>query len=331
MYKFALIGCGQAGAKHAAICSKIGNLVAVYDTAPEQANILAGLYGAVPYDSFDHLFSGNTEFDISIVCSPTGYHAEHVIKSLQAGKHVIVEPPLCISSAAAWQMIETEKFSRRKMFVVNTFRQNPLLQKVRSYIANQLFGEIYSFQLNCFLNHSTDFYNGWKGKLYPAGGSLYNSFSQYIDTMLWLFGDIQSIYGATGNKRSVAYMELEDTGSVTLQMENNTLGVLNWSVNALKNAEVSLSILAENIRLTLEGENLEKIKYSYSKSENIPEWNSIQPNSLTSQEDNSGIYSILYNEIINTLAENKGNNIHSLDALKTVETIEKIYKAFHSK
>ena len=84
------------------------------DIVAEKAEAFAIQYNANAYSSIDDLLAAEKDIDIISICTPNGFHAEHSIKSLQAGKHVLCEKPLCITSAAAWQIIETEKFSQEK-------------------------------------------------------------------------------------------------------------------------------------------------------------------------------------------------------------------------
>jgi predicted dehydrogenase len=87
-------------------------------------------------------------------------------------------------------IIETEKFCRRKLFVVKSTRYNPLLQQVKKLLADGKLGAVYSFHLSCLWNRPDAYYQDWRGKLFPDGGTLYTQFSHYIDAMLWLFGDV---------------------------------------------------------------------------------------------------------------------------------------------
>ena len=131
MKKFALIGCGKIAGKHAENITKVATLVAVCDIVKEKRDAFASRYGAKAYDNLEELLLKENEVDVISICTPNGLHAEHSIKSLQARKHVLCEKPLCLTSAAAWQIIETEKFCRRKLFVVKSTRYNPLLKEVK--------------------------------------------------------------------------------------------------------------------------------------------------------------------------------------------------------
>ena len=327
MYKFALIGCGRIAPKHAENIANIGKLQAVCDIVPEKADALAKEYGATAYYSLEDLLDKEKDIDVISICTPNGYHAEHSIKSLQAGKHVLCEKPLCITSAAAWQMIETEKFSRRKLFVVKSTRFNPLLQDLKQLIEQKKLGEIYSFQLSCFWNRPEAYYTDWRGKLFPDGGTLYTQFSHYIDALLWLLGDIKNVTGFKANKAHGKSIEFEDTGVVAIEMKNAVLGTFNWSVNTYKkNCEISLTIIAEKGTIVLGGEYLNELKYHQLEESHNFNRDDIGSNNYGFYKGSMSNHKEVYANLADAL-QNNSPFISAFDGLRTVEAIEKIYKA----
>jgi len=318
MYKFAIIGCGHISPKHAETISTLGQLVAVCDVKSERAESLARQYNCKAYPGIDSLLEKEKDVDIVSICTPNGFHAEHTIKSLQSGKHALCEKPLCITAAAAWQIIETEKFSRKKLFVINSTQHNPLLQDLKKLIEDNFLGHIYSFQLNCFWNRPAAYYTDWRGKKFPDGGTLYTQFSHYIDAMLWLLGDMVEVKGYVANAAHQGIIEFEDTGVVAVKLQNNILGTINWSVNAFeKNAESGLSIIAEKGTVNIGGEYLKELKYHHLQ----------KPFLFSSIDSTSNGYKENYMHLIEALDNENSSFANSFDRLKTVETIERIYKA----
>src|SRR6185503_13271684 len=172
--------------------------------------------------------------------------------------------PLSISSADARLMIETAEKYHRKLFVVKSTRYNPALIALKKILDEKKLGALYSFQLNCFWNRPAAYYysDSWRGKIIYDGGTLYTQFSHYIDALLWLIGDIKNISGYRKNMAHQNSIEFEDSGVVSIEMENGMLGGLNWSVNAFQeNMEVSLTILAEKGSIRIAGGYMNKIEY----------------------------------------------------------------------
>ena len=320
MKKIAIIGCGRIAKRHAENIGNLGTLVAVCDTFPQKAAEFAATYGAKAYTSIDELLKTETDLDLVAICTPNGLHAEHIIKSLQAGKDVLTEKPLCLTKAAAWQIIETVKFCRRRLFIVKSARYNPILQQLKAMLDRNDLGKIYSIQLNCLWNRNDDYYTDWKGKTFPDGGTLYNQFSHFIDVLLWFFGDIEAVKGFSGNFAHQSSVEFEDTGSVALQFRSGTLGTFHWSVNAYrKNCEIALTVVAEKGTLRIGGENLNEVQYAATeKAFQFPEF---QKESWSNHKE---AYEHLEKEL-----QGPGTQPFpdAFDGLRVVETIEKIYKA----
>jgi predicted dehydrogenase len=328
MKKFALVGCGRIAGRHAENIARVGKLVAVCDVVEEKADALAAAYDAKAYYAIDELLVGEPEVEIVSVCTPNGLHAEHTIKSLQARKHVLCEKPLCLTTAAAWQIIETEKFCRRKLFVVKSTRYNPILQGIAKALKDGLLGQVYSFQVSCFWNRPDSYYTDWRGKLFPDGGTLYTQFSHYIDAMLWLFGELAAVKGFRQNAAHQQSIAFEDTGVVALQMQNGALGTFNWSVNAYqKNHEIAFTILAEKGTIRIGGEYLNEVQYSKTETELALSVSKNGANDYTTYNGSMSHHIEVYDQLIRALTGGGETFIGAYEGLKTVEAIEKIYKA----
>lgn len=328
MKKFALIGCGKIAGKHAENITRVGTLVAVCDVVKEKRDDFAARYGAKAYEEMDQLLQHEKEVEVVAICTPNGYHAEHTIKSLQAGKHVLCEKPLCLTSAAAWQIIETEKFCRRKLFVVKSTRYNPLLQELKKAVAEKKLGSIYSFHLSCIWNRPETYYSGWRGKLFPDGGTLYTQFSHYIDALLWLLGDVEEVKGYRKNAAHTSSIEFEDTGVASLFMQSGAVGTLHWSVNGYrKNHEIALTLVAEKGTVRLGGEYLHEVQYNESEEAVLFPEVQQNANDYTQYKGSMSHHREVYDHLLQVLNNNDKMFTGAYDGLKTVETIEKIYKA----
>jgi predicted dehydrogenase len=328
MYQFALVGCGRISKRHAENIQKVGRLKAVCDVIPARADTLAAAYNCKPYYSIDDLLKNETDIDVVSVCTPNGYHAEHSIKSLQAGKHVLCEKPLCITSAAAWQMIETEKFCRRNLFVVKSNRYNPVLMQLKEALDQGKLGCIYSFHLNCIWNRPEEYFTDWHGKLFPDGGILYTQFSHYIDAIIGLFGEVDEAKGLRKNFAHKKNVEFEDTGVATLSMKNGCIGSLHWSVNAFtKNHEIALTIVAEKGTIRIGGEYLNEVQYQSTENDIQFVAKQNTANDYLSYKGSISKHDEVYRHLIKALNKTDTLFANAYDGLRTVETIEKIYKA----
>ena len=324
--RFAIIGCGKISIRHATEAVKHGMLIAVCDIIKERANTLAKQFSAKAYYSIDDLLANEKEIDIVCICTPNGLHAPHSIQALEAGRNVLCEKPLCISSNDAGLMIKSSEKAGKKLFVVKSTRYNPNLIALKKMLAEKILGQLYSFQLNCFWNRPTAYYaDVWRGKIATDGGTLYTQFSHYIDALLWLFGEVQSIKGFRKNLAHQPVIEFEDCGIVALEMNNGMIGGLNWSVNTFKkNMEVSLTIIAEKASIRIGGEYMNKIEY-VSDELKLDNSDDDKANDYGFYKGSMSNHDKVYKNMVIALHDDSHPFAHAIDGLKTVETIERIY------
>jgi UDP-N-acetyl-2-amino-2-deoxyglucuronate dehydrogenase len=318
MKQFAIIGCGEIAETHAENIMRIGNLRAVCDIEISKAERFSSKFKAKSYSNIDDLLALEKEVDAVIVCTPNGYHAEHIIKSLQAGKDVVTESPLCLTKAAAWQIIETEKYCRRKLLVVKPARYIPQLAALKEELQRQEHGKLHSFNFRCTLNVRNNIDTSWKGMLFPGGGALYSFFSSYIDIINWLFGEVANARGFTATSNSKNGLEVEDMGSVSLLMQNGILGSFMWSLPANDASITELTISTEKGTIKLVGENLLELERIETTSSTA-----LPPLSISE----SASIKKVYDHFQRVTDDHRANFPDAFEGLKLVETIEMIYKA----
>lgn len=328
--QFAIVGCGKIGVRHAAHILQVGLLIAVCDSDVEKAELLALKYNVPAYTDLQQMLSSEPGIEIVVVCTPNGLHAVHSIMALQKQKHVLCEKPMAITVADCRKMIEAATVNNRQLFVVKQNRFNPPVVAVKQLLENNLLGKIYSVQLNCFWNRDKAYYeNSWKGTMEMDGGTLYTQFSHFIDLVYWMFGDIKKVLALTENLAHQQIIEFEDTGVVAMQFESGLLGSMHFTVNAFKkNMEGALTIFAEKGTLKIGGQYLNKLEYQCIDGfeiENLPVGNS--SNDYGNYQGSMSNHDKVYENVLEVLHENKPMSTLAFEALKTVEIIERIYKA----
>jgi len=309
---------------------RVGKLISVCDIDKNKADDFGALYNSNAWYSIDNLLKQEKEIDVICVCTPNGLHAEHSIKSLQGGKHVLCEKPMCIAMEAAWSMIDTAHFFRRKLYIIKQNRFNAPIQFVKKLLDDGKLGKISSFQLNCFWNRPQQYYDGgWRGSKIMDGGLLYTQFSHFIDLLYWFLGDVEEVTGYRKNSGMRNYLEFEDTGTAILKMKTGALGNINYTINSFKrNVEGSFALFGEKGSIKIGGQYLNTIEWQ-SLDENIQ-----FENEQTTKANDYGFYTgsmsnhhKVYDEFIKAL-DNKPNDLPKAgEALKTIEIIKKIYKA----
>ena len=96
-------------------------LAAVVSGDPAKARRVAAEYGLsdrsiYSYETFDRI-RDNPDVDIVYVCLPNSMHADYTVKAARAGKHVMCEKPMAISSEECRTMISACKKAGKKLMI----------------------------------------------------------------------------------------------------------------------------------------------------------------------------------------------------------------------
>jgi UDP-N-acetyl-2-amino-2-deoxyglucuronate dehydrogenase len=333
--KFALVGCGRIAQRHAEHINKLGVLVAVCDIKNERADALGKKYNAKIFYSIDELLTSEKYIDVVSIVTPNGLHAEHTIKALRSGFHVLCEKPMTISVQVAGQMINEAEKANRRLFIVKQNRFNPPVEAVKKAIDEGEFGRIYSIQLNCFWNRNSQYYqeSDWKGTKKLDGGTLFTQFSHFIDLLYWMIGDIKEVKAITRNFAHNGIIEFEDCGVAIVEFYSGTIGAINYNVNSFsKNMEGSLTIFGEKGTVKIGGQYLNELEYqNFDNYEinNLPPGN--PPNNYGQYLGSMSNHDLVYKNVIDVLTNQGVIATNGYEGLKTVEIIERIYSSANYK
>lgn len=328
--KFALIGCGRIGSRHAEHMKNCGELVAVCDIVNEKVELFAAKYEVNGYTEIEELLRCEKEVDVAVICTPNGLHATHTIKALRAGFHVLCEKPMAITATDCKEMIAEAKKANKSLFAIKQNRFNPPVVAVKEAIEKGILGTIYSIQLSCFWNRNADYYhNSWKGTKELDGGTLFTQFSHFIDLLYWMIGDVTRAYAFTRNFAHKNIIEFEDTGVVAIEFITGAIGTINYTVNSYnKNMEGSLTIFSEKGTVKIGGEYLNELEYQNIEGfefVDVPAGN--KANNYGSYVGSMSNHDKVYENLVDVLLHNGSISASAFEGLKTVEIIEKIYQS----
>jgi len=330
MLSFAIIGCGAIGNRHALHASHAGQLLAVCDIVEEKACRLAKEYGARAYKSVEDMLSLESGIDVVAVCTPNGWHARHTLLALKAGHHVICEKPMALHAADCRQMIEQAMLAGRQLFVVKQNRFNPPVALVKDMLDSGKCGRIYSIQMNACWSRGPAYYrDSWHGSREMDGGILYTQFSHFIDLLCWMIGGVKEVSAIANNFAHRGLIAFEDTVAATVRFESGALGSLHFSINSYQNnMEGSLLIVAEKATIKIGGQYLNTLEYLRSDMDETP----VLPagnhaNDYGAYQGSMSNHDKIYGHVKAVIEERQPNQFDGQAGLRTVEVIEKIYKA----
>jgi predicted dehydrogenase len=164
-----VVGTGFIGAVHVEALRRLGvEVVGVVGSSPERAR--AKRLGPV-VDSYEQLL-GDERVDVVHLTTPNQLHYPQVKQALEAGKHVVCEKPLAVTSGQSAELLELA-VERGVVHCTNfNIRFYPQVQQARALVSSGELGAVWNVHggyLQDWLLLPTD----WNWRLEPEkGGSL---------------------------------------------------------------------------------------------------------------------------------------------------------------
>ncbi len=252
---FGIIGCGIIADFHAnAIheCVADAELIGVCDVVFDAAEKFAHRHGTHAFANEEALLACK-EIDVVCICTPSGYHHSSVVATARAGKHIICEKPLAINKE---QLDRVEEECIKAGVTVSVISQNRYaksVRRVKSAIEEGLLGKIVCADIYMKYYRSQEYYDSgsWRGtKRIDGGGALMNQGIHGVDLLLYLAGDIKSVYALS--KTLVRNIEVEDTLSAVVEYKSGATGVIQATTSVYPGYPRRLDINGEKGSIVLD-------------------------------------------------------------------------------
>jgi myo-inositol 2-dehydrogenase/D-chiro-inositol 1-dehydrogenase len=142
MISIALLGAGRIGQIHGRniAASKRAKLAGIADPLPEGANALSKATGA-PVRTADELLA-DKDIDAVLIGTPTDTHADFIDRAAAAGKAVLCEKPVDLSSARIVETLERVRKAGIPLMIGFNRRFDPNFAALQRRIADGVAGEV---------------------------------------------------------------------------------------------------------------------------------------------------------------------------------------------
>ncbi len=196
-----IIGTGFIGPVHIEALKRLGVQVTAICGSTKSAQATADKWGITEvYGDYDHrALIASPNVDVVHITSPNKVHVEQALEALAAGKHVVCEKPLGMTTAETARVVAATKRKGAPVFAVNYMcRFFPAVLQMRALVQRGDLGKIIHVQGHFFqdwLLHETDY--NWRllasegGKLRAVG----DIGTHWMDALSFILGArIESVF-----------------------------------------------------------------------------------------------------------------------------------------
>lgn len=196
-------------------------LVAVCDLDPKRTAAAKEDFPHVSTHNSVQEFLQNPDLDLAVIVLPHNLHAPVAIQCSQAGKHVIVEKPMCITVDEATQMIEASRAAGKTLSVFHNRRQDADYRTLRELIVDKkIIGDV--FKLEAWMGwYGEPNPNWWRSSKEVSGGQFYDWGAHFLDWILGLLPG-QKITRVNGAFHKLVWHEvsIEDHVEADIQFDS---------------------------------------------------------------------------------------------------------------
>ncbi|MDP6113745.1 MAG: Gfo/Idh/MocA family oxidoreductase [Planctomycetota bacterium] len=236
-----IVGLGWVAGAHIETLKAVngGNVTAICSRREHDEAALEEQFGTPlkAYTDFDEMLA-NPDIHIIDICTPHPQHAEQAIAAAKAGKHLIIEKPICITWEDAKAMKAAIEEAGVKACVCFEVRFSKHFQLVKSVIDEGLLGEIHFGEID-YYHGIGPWYGqfGWNVKKDFGGSSLLTAGCHALDSLLMCVGsEVEEVTSyETGSKSEIFEPYEYATTSVSiLKFKNGALGKCTSCVDCLQ-------------------------------------------------------------------------------------------------
>ncbi len=159
------------------------------------------------------------DLDLVVVILPHNLHAQATMQCLNAGKHVVLEKPFCITVEEANAMIELARKKKRMLSLFHNRRWDGDYLTIKDLIGRGLIGEVFHIECGTMNYGHPRFW--WRSDKKVSGGIMYDWGAHFLDWMLNLVPNAKMTQ-ITGNfqKRVWHSVTNEDHGQAWIRFDN---------------------------------------------------------------------------------------------------------------
>jgi predicted dehydrogenase len=194
--KAGIIGCGDRSiGGYFPVVSEAYDLVAACDVVKERAVQMARIFEAdAAYSGIDEMLDKSKGLDIVIILTSMASHGEIALKSVQAGKHVMLQKPFCTDMETGLEVVRIAKQKNLKIIVEPNYWVNPMSMKAKEILGEGHIGKVHV----ALARTERGFIPLWGGRTFyeeAGGGMLFDMGVYQVSHLAFLLGPATKVSG----------------------------------------------------------------------------------------------------------------------------------------
>jgi predicted dehydrogenase len=258
--RIALIGLGMAVTPHARSLLDLADRAEVAVAVSPSASRRQAFAVRFPFPTADSVAAvvGDPDIDAVAVLTPPNTHLEIATQLAAAGKHILLEKPLDISTRRAEALVAACSAAGITLGVVLQHRFKPAAERLAAILREGRLGDIVNCSTSIRLWRPQSYYDepGRGTMARDGGGVLMTQAIHTLDLMLSLAGPVAEVAGFV-RTTPVHRMETEDLVCAAVRFASGAVGVIDATTAAYPGGPERIELIGTRGTAALAGTALE--------------------------------------------------------------------------
>lgn len=217
--RIGIVGHGFMGHEHEKMLTKMDGIRVVGISDIDQKQLEDVREGIKRYASNDELMH-DPEVDVVLIAANNNQHYDLVVQAAKAGKDIICEKPVAMTTEELDGMIAVTKECGVKFTVHHQRRLDPDFRTMKAVFDQGSLGKVYSIKSGLYGFNGN--MHDWHVYKKEGGGMLYDWGVHLLDQILWMMpgAKIQSVYA---DLRNVINFEVDDYFKILMRFDNGIM------------------------------------------------------------------------------------------------------------
>jgi UDP-N-acetyl-2-amino-2-deoxyglucuronate dehydrogenase len=323
-----IIGTGWCGGIRAVACSRsalVGGLHLAETDPTRLADIAAATSPASTTDEWETLVARDEIDAVLVSATPETLHFPMARAALAAGKHVLLEKPLDISTARAERLVHSMKPNQLAVVLQN--RHKPATKRLVQLLAAGELGRLVAASAYIELWRPQSYYDqpGRGTRARDGGGVLLTQGIHTLDVLIALAGEPIEVKGFV-TTTPVHRMETEDLVCAALKWKSGALGVVYATTSQYPGTPERIEIVAERGTATLAG-TLAEIRWHDGRTERAGEEGTAGGAGADPMAFPHDYHRAVWSDFLDAIERRRAPLVSGVEALKVHRLIDKILQS----
>ena len=241
--RIAIVGFGLIGRRHAEVVRRAPELaLAAVVERDQESHAAAAALGASVYSSLPDMIEAEAPDGI-VLATPTPLHIDQGLTCIDAGRPVLIEKPVAVTSKDARVLIEAANSAGVPLLVGHHRRYNGTVRAAKAAIDSGAVGDIRAVQATCWFYKPDHYFEKAPWRRQKGAGPISVNLVHDVDLLRHFCGEVDAVQAVAVPSRrgfenedlATAVLRFASGAIATISVSDSIVAPWSWELTAREN------------------------------------------------------------------------------------------------